>query len=186
MRRQPLVVQPEIVDALNAKASRLRGFLSAATGLPAPESFATPARMSLGRLSYITEATRNRPELAIGRRELRERRAPGLKMEQRDTKLMSVEQLCFLHEVVSATLARMINAETARLDRRLRQLTVDPVFHNADEIRHARRPYPQVYPKYRNPLKPSETWAGRGKKPRWLSAQLELGKQIDDFLIAAA
>lgn len=50
----------------------------------------------------------------------------------------------------------------------------------------ARRPYPAVLPKYRNPERPSETWAGRGKTPRWLTAQLESGRQIDDFRIRNA
>jgi DNA-binding protein H-NS len=107
-------------------------------------------------------------------------------MKPRDLKSMSVEELWSLHELASAELARKINAETAKLEQRLRQLTLDAVPHNGKKISHARRPYPQVYPKYRNPAEPSETWAGRGKKPRWLSAQLESGKQIDDFLIAAA
>jgi DNA-binding protein H-NS len=105
-------------------------------------------------------------------------------MKPRDLKSMSVEELCSLHELVSAALVRKINAETEKLDQRLRQLAFGT--HNGAKVSHARRPYPRVYPKYRNPVKPSETWAGRGKKPRWLSAQLELGKQIDDFLIAAA
>ena len=46
-----------------------------------------------------------------------------------------------------------------------------------------RRPYPPVSPKYRNPDQPSETWAGRGKQPRWLVAQLDLGRRIEDFSI---
>jgi DNA-binding protein H-NS len=50
----------------------------------------------------------------------------------------------------------------------------------------ARRPYPVVIPKYRNPERPSETWAGRGKTPRWLAAQLKSGKRIDDFRIRYA
>jgi DNA-binding protein H-NS len=107
-------------------------------------------------------------------------------MKPRDLKSMSVEELWFLHELVSAALARKINAETAKLDQRLRRLALGAVPQNGKKISHARRPYPQVYPKYRNPAEPSETWAGRGKKPRWLSAQLELGKQIDDFVIASA
>jgi DNA-binding protein H-NS len=49
-----------------------------------------------------------------------------------------------------------------------------------------RRSYPTVFPKFRNPEQPSETWAGRGKKPRWLVAQLKSGKQIDDFRIELA
>jgi DNA-binding protein H-NS len=47
-----------------------------------------------------------------------------------------------------------------------------------------RRPYPAVLPKYRNPTKPSETWSGRGKQPKWLTVQLVLGKQLGDFRIA--
>jgi DNA-binding protein H-NS len=41
-----------------------------------------------------------------------------------------------------------------------------------------------VAPKYRNPKNPSETWAGRGLKPRWLAAAIKSGKKLDDFLIA--
>jgi DNA-binding protein H-NS len=44
-----------------------------------------------------------------------------------------------------------------------------------------------VFPKYRNPAKPAETWAGRGKQPRWLTAQLKSGKKkLEDFLIHAS
>jgi DNA-binding protein H-NS len=41
-----------------------------------------------------------------------------------------------------------------------------------------------VAPKYRNPENPAETWAGRGLKPRWLTAAIKAGKKPDDFLIA--
>ena len=41
----------------------------------------------------------------------------------------------------------------------------------------------KVAPKYRNPAKPSETWAGRGKPPRWMAAELNKGKKIADFAI---
>jgi H-NS histone C-terminal domain len=68
-------------------------------------------------------------------------------------------------------------------DQRLRELGLDDEPH---KISHARRPYPQVFPKYRNPAEPSETWAGRGKKPRWLTAQLKSGKRIDGFRIDLA
>ena len=43
-----------------------------------------------------------------------------------------------------------------------------------------------VAPKYRNPENPAETWAGRGLKPRWLTAAIKGGKKLDDFLIAGA
>jgi len=37
--------------------------------------------------------------------------------------------------------------------------------------------------KYRNPAKKSETWAGRGLKPKWLSAQLKQGKKLENFAV---
>lgn len=40
-----------------------------------------------------------------------------------------------------------------------------------------------VAPRYRNPENPTETWTGRGKKPRWLVAQLGKGADINDFTI---
>jgi len=36
-----------------------------------------------------------------------------------------------------------------------------------------------------NPGNPSETWAGRGLKPRWLAAALKTGKRLEDFSITA-
>lgn len=41
----------------------------------------------------------------------------------------------------------------------------------------------KVAPKYRNPANPLETWAGRGKRPRWLAAELDAGKKLEDFAI---
>lgn len=38
-------------------------------------------------------------------------------------------------------------------------------------------------PKYRDPTKPENTWAGRGKKPTWLNEKLEAGAKLEDFLI---
>ena len=49
--------------------------------------------------------------------------------------------------------------------------------------RAPRRKYPKVLPKYCNPLVPSETWSGRGKRPRWLVAALETGHRLDEFEI---
>ena len=41
----------------------------------------------------------------------------------------------------------------------------------------------KVAPKYRNPAKPTETWAGRGKPPRWLAAEIKKGRKLADFAI---
>jgi DNA-binding protein H-NS len=107
-------------------------------------------------------------------------------MKPHDLESMSVEKLTSLRELVALILARKISAENARLDERLRQLDLGDVPHHVEEMSRARRPYPQVFPKYRNPAEPFETWAGRGKPPRWLTAQLRSGKQLDDFRIQAS
>ena len=38
-------------------------------------------------------------------------------------------------------------------------------------------------PKYRNPDNTEETWAGRGRKPKWLEAKIAAGSKEDEFLI---
>ncbi|OYU38045.1 MAG: transcriptional regulator [Pseudorhodobacter sp. PARRP1] len=37
--------------------------------------------------------------------------------------------------------------------------------------------------KYANPADLSDTWSGRGRKPRWFAAALAAGKQPDDLAI---
>lgn len=36
---------------------------------------------------------------------------------------------------------------------------------------------------YRNPKDRTQTWAGRGNKPRWLAAALKQGKKLESFTI---
>ena len=47
----------------------------------------------------------------------------------------------------------------------------------------SRKPRAKVKPKYRNPANKSETWTGRGKRPRWFNAALAAGKKEKDLLI---
>jgi DNA-binding protein H-NS len=37
--------------------------------------------------------------------------------------------------------------------------------------------------KYRNPAKRTETWAGRGHRPKWLSSLIAKGKKLEDFAV---
>ncbi len=37
--------------------------------------------------------------------------------------------------------------------------------------------------KYANPANSSETWSGRGRKPRWFDAALKSGKKPDDMAL---
>jgi DNA-binding protein H-NS len=103
-------------------------------------------------------------------------------MKNSDFDALSVDELWVLHQQIANELARKIAAEKARLDQRLRELKPSRSIRSG-KISHARRPYPQVLPKYRNPAQPGETWAGRGKQPRWLAAQIGEGKALDDFRV---
>jgi len=92
---------------------------------------------------------------------------------------MSVDELWNLHEEIRSVLSTKLDAEKRQLERRLVQLN-----GRAENKPKMRRPYPEVHPKYRNPERSSETWSGRGKRPRWVDAQLRSGKKVDELLIA--
>src|SRR5699024_3312153 len=49
--------------------------------------------------------------------------------------------------------------------------------------RKTRRSTGKVPPKYFNPSNPTETWSGRGKRPRWFNAAIKAGKKEKDLLI---
>ena len=102
-----------------------------------------------------------------------------------DLHKMPLEQLWRLHQKIGEKLARKIDAEKAVLDKRLQELKPKSA-GNSEEPTKRRRPYPHVFPKYRNPANPAETWSGRGKQPRWIVAQLKSGKKLDYFLIEPA
>jgi DNA-binding protein H-NS len=103
---------------------------------------------------------------------------------KRDLNSMSADELWALHAEISSVLATRIAAEKTKLEDRLRQLQPNDV--SSESFPPERRPYPRVLPKYRNPDRPAETWAGRGRQPRWVTTQLKSGKALDDFRIQPA
>jgi DNA-binding protein H-NS len=114
-------------------------------------------------------------------------------MKKTDLETMSIDDLWTLHERVSKVLSIRIASEKRELEKRLANLNGGPAAI-AREVELAarggiegkpRRKYPRVLPKYCNPSRPSETWSGRGKQPRWLVAAIESGRKINDFKIEA-
>lgn len=117
-----------------------------------------------------------------------------MKLSKFDLQTLPIDELWAHHEEVGAVLSEKIMAEKRGLEERLARLNGELV-EKATITRAAlkvgnrgavRRKYPPVLPKYHNPSNPSETWAGRGKQPRWLVSQLKAGKKISDFLINRA
>lgn len=113
-----------------------------------------------------------------------------------DLEAMSVDNLWSLHEQISEILSARITSEKRELEKRLAVLNrgrdaiqgTDAYNANGSQAYsangRARRKYPRVFPKYRNP-QTSETWSGRGKQPRWLVAAIRTGRKIEDFEIQA-
>ena len=100
-----------------------------------------------------------------------------------DIETMSIDALWDLHERLVSILDKKIAAEKSLLEERLRKINALPLKGNNSR---PRRPYPKVGPKFRNPSNPSETWAGRGKMPRWVQAQLKSGRKLEDLRIRSS
>lgn len=103
---------------------------------------------------------------------------------------MSLDELWSLHEKTSAILSARIKAEKHELEKRLAVLNRGmDIIDGSGEVQSfggkPRRKYPRVLPKYRNP-QTSETWSGRGKRPRWLVAAMKSGRKIEEFRIDAS
>ncbi|MHB0768991.1 H-NS histone family protein [Bradyrhizobium sp. 5.13L] len=104
---------------------------------------------------------------------------------------MSLDDLWSLHEEISGILSDRIKAEKHELEKRLAALgggmavLADASVAGVSSTGKPRRKYPRVLPKYRNP-QTSETWSGRGKRPRWLVAAMKSGRRIEEFRIGEA
>ena len=100
-------------------------------------------------------------------------------------KTMSVAKLQALKSQVEAAISAKVTERRRELELELSKL--GGISGGGKRGRPAGRGrMGSVAPKYRNPDNPAETWAGRGLKPRWLTAAIKGGKTLDDFLIPGA
>jgi DNA-binding protein H-NS len=101
-------------------------------------------------------------------------------MKAQNLETLSIDDLWQLYEQVGMALSEQLTSEKRKLEQRLSQLRG---VAKDSSSKGQRRPYPTVHPKYQNPDDPSQTWAGRGKPPRWFREMLIAGKSIDDLRI---
>jgi len=97
-------------------------------------------------------------------------------------KLMSIDKLSKLKDQIEAALASKVTETRRALESQLAKLTG---FRTGSPRGRRGGARGKVAPKYRNPSNPAETWAGRGLRPRWLTAALKGGKKLEHFAIAA-
>ena len=104
-----------------------------------------------------------------------------------DFESWSLDELWEFHGEISGILSARIKAEKGELEKRLAVLSRGTIVsRDSGDLQpdgKQRRKYPRVLPKYRNP-QTSETWSGRGKRPRWLVAAVKSGRKIEEFRIS--
>src|SRR6202521_1846438 len=99
-------------------------------------------------------------------------------------KSMSIDRLTSLRERVEAALGAKVIEQRRTLESELAKLTRFQGRAALPKSALGRGAWGKVSPKYRNSENPAETWAGRGLKPRWVTAAIKAGHKLDDFLIA--
>lgn len=107
-------------------------------------------------------------------------------MKALNLKRMSLDELMSLRDHIHTTLANRVKSEQRELESRLARLrkVSEPEIESLGP-RKATLKGRKIAPKYCNPDDPSETWAGRGRTPRWMAAALKSGKKMSDFEIGA-
>ena len=103
-------------------------------------------------------------------------------MKMPNLEKMHTDQLWDFHTQVASLLVKKLAAEKRDLELKLGKLQREAAPLSSSQ--RPRRHYPEVRPKYRNPEDPSQTWAGRGKTPRWMSKMLATGRSIEESRIA--
>ena len=98
---------------------------------------------------------------------------------------LSLKDLMELDLKVQKAIGAAKERERADLKKKIEKMAAESGFA-VNELFGGGRGGPKgrtVAPKYVNPDNASETWTGRGRKPKWLVAKLGKGVSIDKFLI---
>jgi len=99
-------------------------------------------------------------------------------------KTMPIAKLRDLHSKVEAAINEKVSQRRRELEAELSKLARFGGGGKAPKFGRG-GPKGPVAAKYRNPENLEETWAGRGLKPRWLTAAIKGGKKLEDFAVDA-
>lgn len=102
-----------------------------------------------------------------------------------DLDTMSLNELKRLQKDVETAIAQFKDRERRKALAEVEALLRERGLTAADLAglgtgRKSRRP---AAAKYANPADPSQTWTGRGRRPRWVDAALADGKALSDLAI---
>lgn len=101
-----------------------------------------------------------------------------------DLNILSLKELKELQSQVAKAIAgfedRKKKEALAELEEKARALGFSLAELTGIAVTRKRAP---ATAKYANPANASDTWSGRGRKPRWFDAALKSGKKPDDMAI---
>jgi len=101
-----------------------------------------------------------------------------------DLEALSLKELKQLQKDVDAAVTEFKDRERRRALAEVEAFARERGLSAADLTElSSRRTRKSAPPKYANPADPSQTWTGRGRRPRWIEAALASGKSLDDMTI---
>ena len=95
---------------------------------------------------------------------------------------MSYRELQQLSMRVNRAMGTARDRDRATLRQKMESVVANAGFQIGDLIGRGGKGR-TVAVKYANPDDPTQTWTGRGRKPKWLVAKVKAGNKIDRFLI---
>ncbi|HWE17066.1 MAG TPA: H-NS histone family protein [Hyphomicrobiaceae bacterium] len=101
----------------------------------------------------------------------------------RELERMSLRELQELELKVKKARATAQDRSRTDLRKKIETMVADAGFKMGDIFGGRGGKGRTVAAKYVNPDDPSETWTGRGRKPRWLNAKIQEGAKLEKFLI---
>jgi len=99
---------------------------------------------------------------------------------------MSYAELKAIAPMIPAKIAEREKQEKGAVKAELAALAKSKGFEVSDLFGDAVKPVKEkktVAPKYCNPADTTQTWTGRGRKPKWVAENLATGGTLEDLLI---
>ncbi len=110
-------------------------------------------------------------------------------MKYSDLQMLSVDQLSALKADVEKTIEHKKQQSTVIDQIKAMALEngipLESVLQELGSVRKSSGAKAKSAAQYYNPADPSQTWTGKGRKPKWIEEALEAGKALEDFRISA-
>jgi DNA-binding protein H-NS len=101
----------------------------------------------------------------------------------KDLERMSYRELQELVVRAQRAMVNVQNRERDGLRKKMEAMAKDAGFRLGDLVGGRGGKGRTVAIKYSNPDDPSQTWTGRGRKPKWLAAEIAKGARLERFLV---